>query len=257
MANMSASSLGFIPTLAESDETLNRILEYDGIKRRIAKLCLLMALFAFLYGLVMGSYQSPLQALVAGVKLVFLFAATLIICFPAFYVVQSVLGSQLKLFQILSIVLSGIVLSSAIMISFAPIVVVFLLTGDNYDFLRLLHVAVFVTAGLFGVLRVVSVLKYACEKRGIYPQRGVVVFRFWAVIMAFVGIQMAWSLRPFVGDPGAAFQLSREYEGNFYTAVVHSVKQLFATQEHPPIQQAPPSNEPADTTINPSNLFTP
>jgi hypothetical protein len=131
------------------------------------------------------------------------------------------------------------------------------LTGDNYDFLRLLHVAVFATAGGFGVLRVVSVLKYACEKRDIYPQTGVVVFRFWAVIMAFVGIQMAWSLRPFVGDPGAAFQLSRPYESNFYTAVLHSAKQLLATEEHRPTMQAPPPKEPADTTINPSNLFTP
>jgi hypothetical protein len=257
MALDGSSSLAFIPTLSDTDETLDRILADDGITRRLVQLALLMTFFALLYGVVMGSYQGSLQAFAAGIKLVLLFVATLASCFPAFYVIQSVLGSQLRLFQILLIVLSGIALSCAIMISFAPIVVVFLLTGDNYDFLRLLHVAVFVTAGAFGILRVVSVLKYACEKRGIYPQTGVVVFRFWAVIMAFVGIQLAWSLRPFVGDPGEAFQLSRKYEGNFYTAVLHSAKRLFEAETPPSVPPAPPVKQPGDTTINPTNLFAP
>jgi len=48
----------------------------------------------------------------------------------------------------------------------------------------------------------------------------------WAVLFAFVGIQMAWNLQPFVGDRGQPFKLFRHNEGNFYTAVVYSLRKL-------------------------------
>lgn len=254
MAKLTESPLGLIPSLADSDEALSFIMDEQGIMRRAATLYLMLVVLAFLYGLLMGSYHSATQALISGVKLAFLFTATLLLCFPAFCVVQYVLGSRLRLFQILAIVLSGIVLSLLIMVSFVPIVVIFLLTGSNYYFLRLLHVAVISLAGLFGMMRVISVLKYACEKKGVYPHTGVVVFRFWAVIMAFVGIQLAWSLRPFMGDPGAEFQLLRRYEGNFYTALIHSAKQLFQDKAHPSLPDKP-APEPVDSTLDPSTLF--
>jgi hypothetical protein len=142
------------------------------------------------------------------------------------------------------------------MISLAPVVIVFLLTGSNYYFLELLHIALFVIAGLFGMLRVVSALKYTCERTGIYPHTAVVVFRFWAVIMAFVGIQIAWNLRPFVGDRGKPFALFREYEGNFYTAVLYSVRQLTGPDDdlqfETPRESANPT--PADS-LSPPKLF--
>jgi len=73
---------------------------------------------------------------------------------------------------------------------------------------------------------VIDALRISCEKKNIYPKTGVEVFRFWIVILAFVGIQLAWNLRPFMGDEGKPFKLFREYEGNFYTAIIYSVRQL-------------------------------
>ena len=52
------------------------------------------------------------------------------------------------------------------------------------------------------------------------------MFQFWVVILAFVGIQLAWNLRPFLGDRDRPFKVFREYEGNFYEAIIFSVKQL-------------------------------
>jgi hypothetical protein len=48
-----------------------------------------------------------------------------------------------------------------------------------------------------------------------------------------VGIQFAWNLRPFLCDKTEDFKLFRKYEGNFYTAIVYSVKQLIAEDEAP------------------------
>jgi hypothetical protein len=192
---------------------------------------LLICGFAFLYGMVMGSYHSLLQSVVTGLKVIILFLSTVIICFPSFFIIQQVLGSKMSFRQMIVIVLSGVVLTATIALSFAPIVIVFQITGGNYHFLQLLHVAIFIFAGIFGMRLMVDALKYACENKSIYPQIGVTVFRIWIIILAFVGIQLAWNLRPFLCQKNEEFKLFRKYEGNFYTAIVYSVEQLVSTRQ--------------------------
>jgi len=49
----------------------------------------------------------------------------------------------------------------------------------------------------------------------------------WIVVFGFVGTQLAWTLRPFLGSPDEPFQIFRHIEGNFYINVVHTIGQLF------------------------------
>lgn len=198
----------------------------DQSKRLILSQLLIICAFTFLYGIVMGSYHSFLQSIIAGLKVTFLFISAILICFPSFYVIQQVLGSKMTLKQMVFIILSGFVLTASIAISFAPIVILFQLTGGNYHFLQLLHVSIFVFSGIFGMRLMVEALKFACEKKDIYPHIGVNVFRIWMIILAFVGIQIAWNLRPFLSNKTEEFKLFRKYEGNFYTAIIYSVQQL-------------------------------
>lgn len=192
---------------------------------------LVICVFTFIYGAVMGSYHGVLQSVVSGIKVIVLFLCTLVICFPSFFVIQQVLGSKMSFSQMIIIVLSGFVLTSAIALSFSPIVVFFQITGNNYHFLQLLHVAIFLFSGFFGMRLMIEALKFACDKKSIYPQIGVSVFRIWIIILAFVGIQLAWNLRPFLSDKNEDFKLFRKYEGNFYTAVIYSVKQIISGGE--------------------------
>ena len=228
---MKFSLFEFIPTMQDRDEFFEKITEEKDLLRQIKYQYLLLNLFSFLYGIVMGIYHSFIQALTGGLKVAVLFSLVLVICFPAFFIIQFILGSKLRFMQMTFIILSGFVLTTSIMISFIPIVIFFLLTGSNYYFLQLLHIFIFILSGLFGMKTIVDALKYSCEKKNIYPQTGVVVFRFWVVILAFVGIQLAWNLRPFMGDRGEPFRLFRHYEGNFYTALIYSVKQIFNSDE--------------------------
>ena len=218
----------------------NKISKKEISKRLIFSQIMVISTFVFLYGLVMGSYLSLVQSLIAGIKLFFLFITTLLICFPSFYIIQLLLGSRLKFYQVIIIILSGFVISSTITLAFAPVVIFFLITGSNYYFLQLLHIAIFCFAGFFGIKLIIEALKYACEKENIYPKTGVTVFSVWVVILAFVGIQLAWNLRPFLGDRGKEFKLFRNYEGNFYTAIVYSVKQLTGSKSE---SQPIPENE--------------
>jgi hypothetical protein len=216
--------------------------------RLILNQILIICLFAFLYGVVMGSSHSFLQSIVAGVKIIVLFLSTVIICFPSFFIIQQILGSKMSVRQMIIIVLSGLVLTSTIAISFAPIVIVFQITGGNYHFLQLLHVAIFIFAGIFGLRLMVDALKYACETKDIYPRIGVIVFRIWIIILAFVGIQLAWNLRPFLCEKNEEFKIFRKYEGNFYTAIVYSVEQLVAPAADPGKEKVKRTQADADST---------
>jgi hypothetical protein len=200
-------------------------------KKLIFHKVLIICVFTFLYGVVMGSYHSFLQSIIAGLKVTFLFLCTIIICFPSFFIIQQVLGSKMTLRQMIIIVLSGFVLTTAIALSFSPIIILFQITGGNYHFLQLLHVAIFLFSGIFGMRLMIDALKFACEKKDIYPHIGVTVFRIWIIILAFVGIQLSWNLRPFLSDKNEEFKLFRKYEGNFYTAIIYSVQQLISKKD--------------------------
>jgi hypothetical protein len=219
-------SFEFLPTFQNRDDYFEKIIADPNPFGRILSLFSLLVIFTGVYGIVMGSFHSFAQAIAAGIKTPLLTVLTLLICFPAFFIIQHVLGSKLKLSRMIAIILSGFVLTSSIIVSFAPIAIFFLLIGSNYYFLQLLHIAIFVLSGIFGMKTVIDALKISCEKKNIYPRTGVVVFRFWIVILAFVGIQLAWVLRPFMGDEGKPFKLFRQYEGNFYTALIYSFEQL-------------------------------
>jgi hypothetical protein len=258
MSKMKLLSFEFFPTLHNREEFFQKITEQTGTTSRILNQYLLLCIFSFLYGVVMGSYHSFSQAVASGLKVSVLFSLVLLICFPAFFIIQFILGSKLRLQQMISVILSGFVLTTSIMVSFIPIAVFFLLTGGNYYFLQLLHIAIFILSGIFGMKTIVDALKFSCEKKNIYPHLGVVIFRFWVIIMVFVGVQLAWNLRPFLGDRGQSFELFREYEGNFYAALIYSGKQLM----NPPDQErndlndiGNSSNRTDERRADPDSLF--
>lgn len=49
----------------------------------------------------------------------------------------------------------------------------------------------------------------------------------WILLFGFVGTQLAWTLRPFVGEPHEKFQVFRPIEGNFYVNIIHTIGELF------------------------------
>jgi len=188
---------------------------------------IIIAVFTFFYGAIMGSYNSFLQATTSGMKLCALIFLTLAICFPSFYIVQLVLGSKVKIHQLGVILLSGFLMTTTIMLAFAPIVLFFQLSGDNYNFLQFLHVGVLIFSGFFGMRAVLDALRTSFAETGIYPKIGLSIFRIWVIIFAFVGIQLAWNLRPFLGSKQMPYELVRQdTQGNFYSTMLRSMREM-------------------------------
>ncbi len=234
---------GFLTTLLSNRERLfGEVVAGTDLQHKLRyALWTLVALAAF-YGLAAGAYAGAAQAGSTAIKLPSLIVATLVICFPAFYVVQILVGSRLRLVQVLVLVLAALALTAILLAAFVPITIFFLVTGANYYFLQLLHIIAVLIAGLMGMYALHEGLAFACEQRGVYPRKALTIMRLWAVLFAFVGIQLAWNLRPFLGDRGEPFRVFRSYEGNFYAAVVYSVNKLFKGEDKPaePADSSPP-----------------
>lgn len=253
------------------EDYFNALTDKTKVRSLLGSQFVLILCFLLIYGIIMGSYNGFAQSISSAVKLPALIFLTLLICFPAFYVIQFMIGSKMTLVQMLGIVLSGFIVFATIAVSFATIVLFFMITGDNYAFIKLLHVAILLFSGIFAMRTIIRGLKYACEKQNIYPKLGLNVFKVWIIIFAFVGTQLSWNLRPFIGSKDMAFELFREKEGNFYLALVttgfnflngsekeNNIESAEIKKEQTEIEKSPakiesPNNSKSDSTQEKSN----
>ena len=197
-----------------------------GLKEKMRALLVSSLIFFAIYGAVMGSTASAWQALASAVKLPLLFLATLIICSPTLYFFNVLFGSNQSLTQNVTLMLTAITVTAVLLLSFAPIVVFFLLTTAGYQFFKLLNVVIFAVCGIIGVIFLSQGMKIvsAGGKEGAGARRW--VMWLWVFVYAFVGSQMAWTLRPFIGAPSMKFELFRQLGGNFYTNIVASIGEI-------------------------------
>ena len=184
-----------------------------------------VACFA-LYGAVLGSTHSLWQMLSSTTKLPALFLVTLVVCSPTLYFFNLIFGSNQSLTQNFCLILTGITVTSVLLLSFAPISLFFVLTTTNYQFFKLLNVGIFAIAGAVGMAFLSQGMQIVSDgtKEGFQARKTVV--RLWALLYAFVGSQMAWTLRPFIGDPNYDFELFRQLGGNFYANVLISIGEI-------------------------------
>ena len=179
-----------------------------------------------LYGAVMGSSHSLWQTLSSAIKLPVLFVATLFVCVPSLYFFSLLFGSNQSLGQSFAVILTAITVTSVLLLSCAPITLFFLLTTSQYQFFKLLNVGIFAVSGLMGIVFLYQGMKVVsgAEKEGSGTRKMVLIM--WMFVYAFVGSQMAWTIRPFIGAPGTPFELFRQLGGNFYSDILRSVGEI-------------------------------
>jgi len=207
-------------------------------------LFLVSVIMAGLYGAVMGATNllqgtdmelnsKLLLIVVTAIKVPVLFLLTLAIVLPPVYVSNAFVGARLSFRQMLALLLASVAIMVTILASMATVAFFFALTSRSYHFIKLLHVLIFAYAGLTGLSYLVKSLHAISppierRKPGLPPIRSTPQWLFvgWLLLYMFVGTQLAWVLRPFVGSPTEKFQLFRPREGNFYESVFDSLDQL-------------------------------
>jgi len=213
--------------LRDRYQFFEEIREGIGVQEKTRSMVVSTAAFLAVYGAVLGSTHSLIQALSSATKLPILFLITLAICVPALYVLSVLFGASQRLTQSIALVLSAITVTAVLLLSFAPITFFFMLTTSGYQFFKLLNVLFFVIAGSLGMVFLsqgVQVVSTSDKQEGVKMRR--LLLYVWIVLYAFVGSQMAWTLRPFIGYPDAKFELVRELGGNFYSNVLISLGEV-------------------------------
>jgi hypothetical protein len=186
--------------------------------RKLAWLGLMVAAFGITYGAVMGSFggvlgERFLQVVYSAVKVPLLLLGTFVLSLPSFFVVNTLFGLRSDFSHSLRALLATQAGLTIILASFAPFTILWYVSSSNY------RGAVLFNTLMFGCASVVAqwLLRRFYEpliKRN--PQHRLLL-RAWLVIYAFVGIQMAWVLRPFIGYPDAPTQFFRQDAwGNAY-----------------------------------------
>lgn len=239
--------------ILRGEVTTAEALGADDAGFRLEPLARVLLLLAAAYGVCMGTYgvfrpgdPEFRQFSATVVKVPLLFALTLVVTFPSLYVFNTLLGSRLRVSELLRLVVAGLGVLLAVLAAFGPIVAFFSVTTTSYAFIVLLNVAVFGTAGAFGMgymhrllMRLPGPVAASDEyelvespgepapaARPVRSRRSNAVFYVWMAVFGLVGGQMGWVLRPFIGSPDMPFTWFRPREASFFEGVFRSLKTL-------------------------------
>ena len=86
--------------------------------------------------------------------------------------------------------------------------------------------SVIAIAGLVGVHHLSQAMRMTVTADRAGGRARLQLIRVWIVLYAFVGSQLAWTMRPFFGARELPFELFRDLGGNFYANVTASIGEL-------------------------------
>jgi hypothetical protein len=163
---------------------------------------LMVLIFGSLYGAFMGTFHldSPhrlLQVLYSGVKVPLLLFATSAVCLPGFFVLNTVLGLRDDLRAALRAILTGQAAFGVTLASLAPLTRFWYFSSDSYRAALLFNAGAFAVGALAGQMVMLRHYRPLIRRNRIHR----VTLVAWLVLYAFVGMQMGWMLRPFIGSP--------------------------------------------------------
>lgn len=177
------------------------------------------------YGGVMGTFggvtgERLWQVVISASKVPLLLFVTFLIALPSFFVLNSLFGVRSDFPE----VLRALVLSQAglaiVLSSLAPYTVLWYASSANY------HEAILFNGLMFAIASVAAqwLLRRAYRPLVARDPRHRWLLRCWLFLYVFVGIQLGWVLRPFVGYPGLPTQFFRkESWGNAYVMVAQMI----------------------------------
>ncbi len=203
------------------------------------------------------------QLIATAIKVPLLYLLTLLVTFPSLYVVSALARTRLGAADTGRLLLIAMAVNLALLASLGPITACFTVSTDSYPFMILLNVLFFAIAGLVGLTflrRAIANLltsddeastsgtvegegfdrdpespNYVSYKK---PSRAAMehsaadrtkrLLGTWCILFGVVGCQMGWILRPSIGDPTLPFEIFRERNSNFFSAVMDALTSLLS-----------------------------
>ncbi len=178
-----------------------------------------------LYGMAIGAFggltgDGPTQMAYSAAKVPFLLLVTAALALPSFFVLNSLLGLRSDFGEVCEALAVTQIAVAVVLASLAPYTLLWYASTTDYQEALLFNALMFTIASLAAqwVLRRRYVPLIARNPRHRIMQR------VWLGTYAFVGIQMGWVLRPFIGQPGRPVTFFREEAwSNAYVFIVQTL----------------------------------
>ena len=187
----------------------------------LAHLFACVVLFGVAYGGVMGTFggfrgERILQVLYSGLKVPLLLLVTFALSLPSFFVLNTILGVREDFGRVLRALVAAQAVLAIVLASLAPFTALWYASVGDYEAAVLFNAVMFAVASFAAQ----AVLRRMYRPLIASSPRHRTLLRAWVVLFAFVGIQMGWVLRPFVGSPNSPTRFFREDKwGNAYVQV--------------------------------------
>lgn len=170
----------------------------------------IILIFGPLYGLSMGSFSATeparwLLSVYSAIKVPLLLGTTTLICLPGYFVLNTVLGLRDDFRAALQAILAGQAALAIALASLAPLTLVWYASDVSYRAALLFNAGAFLIATLAGQAVMLRYYRPLIAR----DARHRLGLAAWLGLYAFVGIQMGWMLRPFIGAPGEPPQFFR------------------------------------------------
>jgi len=187
---------------------------------------------ASLFGAAIGLWRAPMQALFNGIKFPLVILAVSAGNALLNAILAPLLGLNLRFRECFVAILMSFAIAAAILGAFSPLVAFLIWNtppygqdSQAYSFLLLALVLMIAFAGVAANVRLIELLRRLSPSPVV--ARNVLVA--WLAGNLFLGSQLCWMLRPFVGSPGLPVQFIRPdaLRGSFFEAVFYALKSLF------------------------------
>ena len=200
--------------------------------RRFAAHLAVIVFGAGCYGAAMGWWRAPQQAFFVAIKFPLIILLTTLGNALINGMLAPLLGLNIPFRQSFSAIVMSFAITAAILGAFSPLIAFMVWnappmssTSSAYNFILLAHVAVIALAGTTGNVRLFQLLSKIGGSRAVALR----VLGAWLAGNLFLGSQLSWILRPFIGSPGLPVEFLRQnaLHGNFYEAVFRSLQIIF------------------------------
>ena len=190
-------------------------------------LILAIVLAGAVYGAFMGSFafsaeRAPL-VLYAAAKVPLLLLATTLVCLPAFLVLNTLLGLRADFGRAMRAILAGQAALALALASLGPVTRFAYSSGATHRGALLFNAAMFTVATAAAQAVMLRRYRPLTADPVVGPRHRLMLWT-WVLLYVFVGIQMGWMLRPFVGSPGLPVTFFRQEPfSNAYVMIVRLV----------------------------------
>ncbi|MBI5395960.1 MAG: hypothetical protein HZA91_11740 [Verrucomicrobia bacterium] len=229
-------SLRQIPVLLRGEvDSIGRWLDKPDARRAALYVAVILA-GAGLYGAAVGLWRSPLQAGYNAIKFPLIVLLTTLTNALINGMFAPLLGLDLRFRQSLLAVLMSFTIAAAILGSFSPVVLFMVwntpplgtdsaVAAGAHSFLLVSQVTLVAFAGVAGNLRLWQLLRQAGGSDNVASQ----IMLAWLASNLFLGGQISWMLRPFIGAPHLPVEFLRDdvFAGSFYEILFVAVGRLF------------------------------